>query len=204
MTPHMLDFVRSFSWHAEVEGPVLEIGSYIEADQEHLNLRTAFHPLTPYLGVDVIDGPGVDRKVDLFDEEAMMSILKDFQPKVVLCLYVVEHVWKIQEAVRILTNMWRANPESWLWIATHQNQPYHGTEKYGDYWRLTASGLGKLMDEMGITDAKVFVLGNTSNPGDIVAIRQPISMSWPGEAMTKTVRAVEKSVHTPTHWEQYR
>lgn len=204
MTPHMIDFVRNFVWYADIDGPVMEIGSYIEVNQDHLDLRKAFRAGTPYLGVDVLDGPGVDRKADLLDSEQMSALVREFSPRTVLCFYVIEHVWKIREATAALAAIWNMNPESWLWVATHQNQPYHGTEKYGDYWRLTASGLGRLMDESGVPDAKIFALGDTTNPGDIIAIRQPLSKAWPGEAMTKTVQAVAMSDHRPTHWEQYR
>ena len=194
----MLEFVRNVAWFVPISGSVLEIGSYIEVNQEHLDLRRAFPPGTPYLGVDVLEGSGVNRQMDLLDPVQVSAAVEASSPNIVLCLYVIEHVWDISGAARALGNIWRKNPESWLWVATHQNQPYHGTEKYPDYWRLTASGLRYLMREAGLDDPKVFVLGNTSNPEDIVAIQQPRSMSWPGEAFSKTVRAVE-----PTHWEQY-
>ena len=204
MTSHMIDFIRNFVWFANVKGPVLEIGSYIEINQGHLDLRRVFSADTKYLGIDVLEGPGVDRKVDMFDAEEMSKIMCELTPKTVMCLYVIEHVWKINEAAAILGNMWKKDPESWLFVATHQNQPYHGTDHYGDFWRLTAPGLGRLMDESGVPDAKVFVLNDTSNPCDVFAIRQPLSMSWPGEAMTKTVQAVAISNYHPMHWEQYR
>lgn len=197
MTPHMIEFIRTMAHHAGISGPVLEIGSYIEVNQDHLNFRTAFPEGTPYVGVDVLEGPGVDRQVDLLNEEAMSRLVDEVQPKVVLCLYVLEHVWDIVTAARILGNLWRRNPESWLWIATHQNQPYHGTAKYGDYWRLTASGLKRLMEESGVDEPKVFTLANTNNPEDILAVRQPRSQPWPGEAMTTTSRSVS------VRWDQY-
>lgn len=202
MTPHMLDFVRTFVWYAEIRGPVLDVGSYVEANQEYLDFRRAFPVGTSYLGVDVLAGPGVDRKMDLLCADDVGAVLSDFCPRVVLCLYVVEHVWDIFAAARALASMWQKSLDSWLFVATHQNQPYHGTDKYPDYWRLTASGLGRLMDEAGVPDSKVFVTPNTSNPEDVIAIRQLLSQSWPDEAMSKTVVSVEAT--TSVHWEQYR
>lgn len=204
MTPRMVDFIRTFAWYADIEGPVLEIGSYIEVNQDHLDLRRAFRAGTKYLGVDVLDGPGVDQRANLLDEAEMLCLVKETSPKVILCLYVIEHVWEIVKASQVLAALWKANQESWIFVATHQNQPFHGTDKYGDFWRLTASGLARLMDEVGVPGSKVFVLGDTSNPEDVVAIRQPFSMAWPGEAMTKTVQAVAKSDFQPTTWGQYR
>lgn len=179
------------------------MGSFIEAEQDHLDLRRAFRPGSPYVGVDLLDGRGVDRKADLLDQEAMAALVEELRPRVVLCLYVLEHVWEIGRAAAALGAMWKQNPESWIFVATHQNQPFHGTDHYGDFWRLTAPGLRRLMDESGIPDAKIFVLQNTSNPADIVAIRQPLSMSWAGEAMTKTVQRLEVASTSPTHWEQW-
>lgn len=202
MTPHMLDFIRTFAWYADIRGPVLEIGSFIEAAQEHLDMRRAFPP-GKYLGVDVLPGPGVDRQVDLFNSKELEVAVEEVGPRVVLCLYVIEHVWEIQKAAAVLGDLWRKNPESWLFVATHQNQPFHGTDHYGDFWRITALGFQRLMIESGTPDIKVFVLGDTSNPGDVLAIRQPLSVPWPGEAMSKAVSAVSVSECAPTHWEQY-
>ena len=202
MTSHMIDFVRTFFWYVGRTGPVLEVGSYSESQQEHLNLRTAFAPGTPYLGVDVLDGPGVDRRMDLLDPVQVDAVYAEFTPAIVLCLYVVEHVWDIGRAAAALGDMWKRNPESWLWIATHQNQPYHGTDKYGDYWRLTASGLGRLMDDAGVPDVKVFVLNGSTNPEDVVAVRQPFSEIWPEEAVMKITSTI--FLTSSQKWERYR
>lgn len=201
MTPHLRDFVRTMNWYTETSGPVLEIGSYIEANQEYLDMRLAFPPGPRYVGVDLIEGSGVDQVADLLDQDRMLALVDDIQPRAVLCLYVLEHLWNIREAAKVLGSMWQRNPESWLWISTHQNQPYHGTGKYPDYWRITAEGMKRLMEESGVDDPKVFVLESTTNPEDVVAVRQPKSMAWPGEAMTKTVNHLIRE--SKVKWEQY-
>ena len=198
MTPHMLDFIRSAVWYINIPGPVLEIGSYIEAGQDHLDFRRVFPPHTPYLGMDVIEGPGVNRVASILQPEQFMPVVEEQNPHVIFCLYVLEHIWEIRRAAKSLGDIWNRNRESWLWIATHQNQPFHGTSQYGDYWRVTASAMRLLMEEAGILEPKIFVLDNTSNPPDILAIRQPISMSWPGAEFSKVVKVAE-----PIHWEQY-
>lgn len=180
MTQHMFDLVREL--FALEGGPVLEIGSYIESKQDHLDMRGAFRPGTPYIGIDANPGAGVDFVVDLLNPAEMDILLQRFTPRITLCLYVVEHAWKIHDAMRVLANIWNRNPESWMLIATHQNQPYHGTAKYGDYWRLTLQGLRQLAVEAGFpAPAHVYGHYDTSNPDDIVLIRTPASMPrpWP-------------------------
>ena len=199
----MVDFVRNFAWFTEMRGPVLELGSYIESNQDHLDMRRAFPP-GKYVGADVLDGDGVDRKIDLLDINAVRALHAEVDPNVVLCLYVLEHVWDIRGATASLGALWKKKPESWMFVATHQNQPFHGTEKYGDYWRVTADGLHRLMEESGVPDCKIFVVDNVSNPPDVLAIRQPLSMAWPGEAMSKTVRAVSLTQYASTRWEQVK
>lgn len=199
MTSYMLEFIRNFVWSKGAVGPVLEIGSFVETHQEHLNLRRAFPPGTPYLGVDLLDGPGVDRKANLLDEGQMKTLLDSYAPKTTLCLYVLEHAWEIHKAAKALANIWLRNPESWLLVSTHQSQPYHGTGEYGDYWRITATGMRQLMEEAGATSA-VFVYPDSSSPSDVLAIRQPASMPWPADAFAAVLRNTETFGF---HWEHY-
>lgn len=197
MTPRMIDFVRAIAWSQDVRGSVLEIGSYIEANQEHLNLRQAFPRGTSYLGVDLLEGPGVDRRVDLLNRDQMGELLAGFTPSIVLCLYVVEHMWDIRGAFEALGALWRRCPESWLFVATHQNQPFHGTDKYPDYWRLTAPGMLRAMEEAGLSGTRIFVHPDRSNPEDVVAVRQPASIGWAEEALGLAVQSMI------ARWERY-
>lgn len=182
MTPHMLELVRHFC--GDKGGPVLEIGSYIEAQQDHMNVRGMFPSGTPYLGVDANPGPGVDRVADLLDIDAMRQVCREVRPRIVLCLYVLEHVWDIHKAAQSLATVWQEQP-CWLLAATHQRQPFHGTPKYADYWRLTLHGLERLMTEAGVPAVKVFGHGSTSDPDDIIAVRQPFNEGWPGWSLNQ-------------------
>lgn len=193
----MLDLVQCASWYAAIDGPVLEVGSRVEVNQEHLDLRRAFPRGTPYLGVDVIDGPGVDRVVDLLAQAQVDALLADFTPRVTLCLYVLEHVWDVQGAARALAKIWLHCPDSWLLVSTHQRQSYHGTDKYPDYWRLTATGMRRLMEEAGVDGVHVLVSPDSSDPEDVLAIRQPATLPWPEDALKMILRAAR------TRWEQH-
>lgn len=201
MTSHMIELVQFAAWCARMDGPVLEIGSYMEQNQEHLDMRKAFPQGTPYLGIDVLSGPGVDQQVDMLNPDQMTTLLSEYHPKVTLCLYVVEHVWDIKGAARVLANIWKQHPESWLWVGTHQNQPFHGTANYPDYWRITASGMKHLMEEAGANGVHVLVEPDTSNPGDVLAIRQPAAMVWPEEAFQMVLKMT--ALVGKSHWELY-
>ena len=168
----MLDFVRTLARCADLSGPVLDIGSYIEDGQASLDLRRAFPRGSRYVGVDVLEGPGVDHKCDFLDASQVDDLLVELQPKVIVCLYVLEHVWDIQLAARSLARIWRRSPGAWLIASTHQSQPYHGTANYPDYWRITYQGLTRLFTETGI-DIRVLAFPGNSNPSDVVAIRPP-------------------------------
>lgn len=197
MTDHMLDFMRSLVWYADICGPVLEIGSYVEANQDHLDMRRAFPRGTPYLGIDTHEGPGVDRVADLMNSTQIDHLLAEHRPKVVLCLYVIEHVWVIHQAVKALADIWHRDRESWMFVGTHQNQPYHATEKYPDFWRITASGMKRIFDEANLPGANVIVFPDSSNPTDVLMVQQPGSMAWPEETFDKVRRA------TSPHWKKY-
>ncbi len=198
MTPRMLDMIRCVGWHVAMQGPVLEVGSYIEESQGHLNLRQAFPRGTPYVGTDVLSGPGVDRIVSVLDAEQMNAVADSIQPKTILCLYVVEHIWDLDTAFRVLGGLWQKHPESWLWVSTHQNQPFHGTSRYGDYWRVTTTTMHRLLEEVGgIQGAHVLVHADTSNPEDVVGVRQPTSLAFPVADIEAAFRT------TAAHWEIY-
>ena len=196
MTPHMLDLVRAIAWHCDIRGPVLDIGSYIESGQEHLDLRRAFPRSATYVGVDIIEGPGVDRHASLLDASQMDAVVTDVTPAITVCLYVMEHVWDMHSSATALARIWQKNPNTWLMVSTHQRQPYHGTPNYPDYWRITAQGMQRLFDDTGIEGTHVIVHPNTSDPTDVLAIRQPANMAWPVEAFVMVVRSVSE------HWEQ--
>lgn len=202
MTERMHALVRRVSQLAGATGPVIEIGSYREAQQEHLDMRLAFPPGTPFRGIDRVPGPGVDCVADVRYLGDVNAALRDFPtPNTILCLYVLEHEWNIRDAALKVGALWRQSPSAWLWIATHQNQPYHGTDNYPDYWRITASGLARLMDDVQIPDARIFVSPDSSNPEDVLAIRQPEGSAWP-EHVFATALGELKSAGLV--WEQYR
>lgn len=157
-----------------LQGPVLEIGSFLEEDQHDLDLRVAF-PGQQFVGTDVSAGHGVDVVADLLDVERMTSVAEVIRPRTILCLYVLEHVWQIQQAAATLGILAQAHPEASIIVATHQNQPYHGHPPYEDYWRVTYAGMRRLMAVSGMHRGEVMVCSDTSNPEDVLYIQGPVS-----------------------------
>lgn len=177
MTAHMLNLVRHLARAGKFKnGPVLEIGSYIEKQQDHLNMRSVFDADAQFVGTDVNPGPGVDKVMDLLNRKQIDELLGEISPRAILCLYTLEHAWEIHEATANLAYIWQKNPNAWLIVSTHQNQPFHGTENYGDFWRLTLDGLHRLMTRSGIPAVHLMSYPVGTNPEDVVAIRPPMAM----------------------------
>lgn len=186
MTSRFLNLLRSAVVHGCGEAPVLEIGSCTAPDQEHLDPRSAFPPRAAYVGLDSIPGPGVQRVCDVFDEGSMLRLADEVMPRMILCAYVLEHVWEIRRAASILSSIWNLHSDAWLWVVTHQNQPFHGTADYPDYWRLTVPGLRRLFEEAGVPGVRVVACAGTSNPEDVIAVR-PSRESWSEDALRRAI-----------------
>lgn len=76
MTPSIIDFVKSKTSHIESFGNVLEVGSY----NVNGSVRDVIKPRSnSYLGVDIVEGPGVDRVVadleELLNEEGRFDTI---------------------------------------------------------------------------------------------------------------------------------
>lgn len=113
---------------------VLEIGSgRQDLGRNAYSLRDAFPPDAEFVQSDVNPAFG-HRVVDVTD----MGIEEEFD--LVLCMYVLEHVFDVQAAV---TNMRRAlKPGGRLLIAVPHIYPYH--DEPIDFWRFTEHSLREL------------------------------------------------------------
>ena len=118
-------------------GPVLEVGSYQVAGQEDIiNLRRYF-PGTPYLGLDMREGPGVDvvgSVEDLPFETASVGT--------VVALSTFEHVkhfWRgFDEVYRVL------RPDGVFLVSCPFH--FHIHDYPSDYWRFTPEALKLLLE----------------------------------------------------------
>jgi SAM-dependent methyltransferase len=119
-------------------GPVLEIGSYQVAGQEHLGDMREFFPGRHYTGVDMRPGPGVD---------CVASVEKlpqaDASVGTVLALSTFEHVrcfWRgFDEIYRVL------RPDGVLVVSCPFFFRIHNYPD--DYWRFTPAALEALLEK---------------------------------------------------------
>jgi hypothetical protein len=138
--------------HERPRAPVIEIGA--------LNVNGTVRPLfpTPYLGLDLQAGPGVDVVGDIEECEGRWAKAEHY--KTVVCCETLEHVASPADA---LAGMWAvASENSLLILTTCFCFPVH--EYPNDYWRFTPNGLHKLIEDAG------FVLVRIETEGDVPGV----------------------------------
>lgn len=124
---------------------ILEIGSgRQDLGQDAFSFRDLFDSSNEFVQSDVVPEYGhelVDvRAIDL--EEAF---------DVIVCLYVLEHVFELENAVR---SMHRAlAPRGTLVIAVPHLYPYH--DEPTDYWRFTEHAVRQMLEPFESTEIKV-------------------------------------------------
>lgn len=137
---------------------VIELGSL----DVNGSLRCVVEPLGPssYLGVDQVDGPGVDRVADIADVTGRAGV--------VLCTEVLEHAegWR---AVA-MKSMTLAAPGGLLLITTRSpGFPYHAYP--GDHWRFTVGDFGAIF--AGLEAVEVVEDPQVGHPGVLACYRRP-------------------------------
>jgi len=109
-------------------GRTLIVGSQVYKDKEDRRLR-----YSDVVGVDMLEGPGVDRVIDL--EEPLPDDLGTFDH--VECMSVLEHSrrpWLMSDAIERLMN-----PGSTIFLTVPLTWRIHGYPS--DYWRLTPNAV---------------------------------------------------------------
>ena len=125
-------FLRKFA--PTVAGPILEIGS---KDYGSTSSFREFYPDSPYVGIDMEDGPGVDHVLDLAEG---IGDLPEGHFALAVCCSVLEHVakpWKMAENITRLMakggRLYMSVP--WVWR-------YHAYPD--DYFRFSFRGVASL------------------------------------------------------------
>lgn len=148
---HLLLATRTWSdkLAVEVVGPpadlrILEIGSgRQDLGADAYSLRAAFAGAGEFVQSDVNPSFG-HRVVDVTD----MSIDQEFD--VILCMYVLEHVFDVRAAV---DNMRKAlRPGGRVLIAVPHVYPYH--DEPIDFWRFTEHSLRELCRDFSAVDIR--------------------------------------------------
>ncbi len=130
--------VRAVAETFDLPSPILEIGSYQVAGQEHLaNLRHLF-PGKPFHGIDIRPGPGVDQVADV---EALP--LENASIGTVLALNTFEHVprfWRgFEEIYRVL------RPDGAVLVSCPFYFRIHNFPS--DFWRFSPEALAVLLEQ---------------------------------------------------------
>jgi len=116
------------------EGPVVEIGSRRVQEIDYWDLRPLF-PNAAYIGCDMEHGPGVDRI-----ERIEALSFADGYARTVLCLNVLEHVWRFREGIAEIHRV--TAPGGVALVTTAFGFDIHGFPE--DYWRFTPEALARL------------------------------------------------------------
>jgi SAM-dependent methyltransferase len=175
-------FAYGALFHREVAGrDVLEVGS--------LNINGSVRPLVEarnpasYVGVDVVDGPGVDKLCDVAD------LVATFGPDsfdVVVSTECLEHVADWQLAVAQMTLVLRPGGVL-VWTTRSPGFLYHHPP---DRWRYTPEGMAEILHRLGLDTVLVCSDPEPNSPGVFCKARKPASWTPPPEGVLDGVEGV--------------
>lgn len=137
---NQLDFVRR---HRDLfHPPVLEVGSRDYGNTQDLR---ALLGETDYVGVDLVEGPGVDVVVDMASDFATVDkALGERRFRTVFCLSVLEHC---RDPFAMCANLTRLMaPEAILYLSVPHVWDIH--DYPDDYWRFTPQAVRVLFPDL--------------------------------------------------------
>ena len=145
---------------------VLEIGSLIVEEQEHLSVRKYF-PEAEYVGVDMQQGNGVDVVADCIDY-CYDYYQSEEEFDLILCLDMLEHAKEPFEVIESAKK--RLKPNGVLLVTSVFNFPIH--EYPNDYWRFTPECFKMLLGN----NSRVYKIGSELMPHTVIGIQYPENM----------------------------
>jgi 2-polyprenyl-3-methyl-5-hydroxy-6-metoxy-1,4-benzoquinol methylase len=135
-----------------IQGKVLDVGAGTTSFCRNLLKDTC-----QYTTCDCFEHENIDVVCDIY------QLGSAFAPQsfdTILCLEVLEHLQRPQEAVDQIFSLLK--PGGTLLLTTPFNYPIHTTEYTDDYWRFTASGLKQLLK--GFSTATITPTGHPRFP----------------------------------------
>jgi SAM-dependent methyltransferase len=146
MRTEVFDWVATQAKELKPKGPVLEVGA--------LNVNGGVRDLFPqkgYVGLDLVEGDGVDRVGNILDE-CSPELAGSFNT--VVCCETLEHVTDPRLAIK---RMNQYTQPGGLFIGTWVlHFPIHHEP---DYWRATPEGFHLLLEAAGYRSIKVATQG---------------------------------------------
>lgn len=134
-------FVEKFA--ERLSGPFLEVGSKDYGSTQ--DLRSLFAGDQEYVGVDRVEGPGVDIVADLTqDFRSVDARVQGRRFGTIFCLSVLEHCDQPFTMAENLTRLLK--PDGWLCLSVPFAWQIHAYPN--DYWRFTPEGVRKLFPEI--------------------------------------------------------
>lgn len=142
-----------------IDGPILEIGS---KDYGSTSSFRSVYPSNEYVGVDMAEGKGVDKVIDLAEG------IGDLEPgrfKLIVCCSVLEHVAKPWKMAENITTLLAAGGQVYMsvpWIWRYHAYP-------DDYFRFSASGIRALFPDLTWRHPTY----STNLEGEFISITKP-------------------------------
>lgn len=152
-------FIQLFSKNGILDEPIYEFGSRKMIGQEESADISKFFPNLELIGVDYIDGIGVDQVLDIRDISK-----EDNSIGTLLCTEVLEHVDEPFKAISEIRRVLK--PNGVLLLTCPFKLPIHGSPY--DYWRFTPQGFEVLLKDF--KNIRVSYGGFIDNPDTVVAL----------------------------------
>ena len=134
---------------------ILQVGSRtVASDRNERNWRAMvarrFGSHARFVGIDLLDGPNVDRVVDICSAPKMLLGKLGEEPfDLVICCHVLEHTRRPSQAARNIERVLK--PDGMAYVATPWSQAFHAAPD--DYWRFSVRGLMLMFERLDIVSA---------------------------------------------------